>query len=49
MYSVKRYSKAILLRSWTNPKFKLMIILFLNHMQIDDHNTYFIPSVIKSH
>ena len=49
MYSVRKYFKAILLCYWTNPEFKLMIILFLNHMQIVDHNTDPISSVIKSH
>ena len=47
MYSVKRYSKTILLYSWTNPEFKSMNILFLNLMRFNDHNTDSFPVLFQ--
>ena len=47
MYGVRRYSKAILLCSLTNPEFKLLTILFLKNMAIDDHNIDPIPNVLN--
>ena len=37
--SVRRYSKAILLCSWTNPGFMSLTVLYLGTMQIDSQNT----------
>ena len=45
MYSVRKYSKAILLCSLTNPGFKSITKLYLDNMQIDDQNTDPIPCV----
>ena len=39
MCSVRRYSKAILFCSWTNPGFMSLMVLYLETMQIDSHNT----------
>ena len=39
MYSVMRYSKTILLCSWTNPGFMSLTILYLGTIQIDGQNT----------
>ena len=38
MCSVRRYSKAILLCSWTNPRFMSLTVLYLGTMQIDSQN-----------
>ena len=39
MCSIKRYSKAMLLCSWTNPGFISLTILHLGTFQIDSKNT----------
>ena len=43
MCSVRRYSKAILLCSWTNQRFMSVTILYLGTMQIDSQNTGAFP------
>ena len=39
MCSVLRYSKAMLFRSWTNPGFMSLTVLYLRTFQIDSQNT----------
>ena len=39
MCSVRKYSKAILFCSWTNPRFMSLTVLYLGTMQIDSQNT----------
>ena len=39
MYSVMRYSKSILLCSWTNPGFMSLTVMYLGTMQINNQNT----------
>ena len=38
MCSVRRYSKAILFCSWTNPGFMSLTVLYLGTMQIDSQD-----------